>query len=299
MYDEYLKTFICAAESGSFSKAAELLYLSPNAVKKRIGYIEENTGLCLFERTLKGIKLTPAGRSFYPDSKAMLKDFIDSVERARNIQYSHDNIVRIGIMDTFADEFLTAKWLSYHERTKGIKTSMLLYGNSSENLSTMFKSLGKDIDLAVDIYDEKTAKKFGISAVKLSEAKICCSVPENHRFAQKNFIEPKDLCGEKVMILKSGRNEIWDKLIESIKNDYFGIELEEIDDYSIRSLNRCENENKVMIITENGAGIYPFCKAVPMSVEYRIPFGIYYSGNGKKSVLEFVEKLLELVPEKE
>ena len=299
MYDEYLKTFICAAESGSFSKAAELLYLSPNAVKKRIGYIEENTGLCLFERTLKGIKLTSAGRSFYSDSKAMLKDFIDSVERARNIQDSHDNIVRIGIMDTFADEFLTAKWLSYHERTKGIKTSMLLYGNSSENLSTMFKSIGKDIDLAVDIYDEKTAKKFGISAVKLSEAKICCSVPENHRFAQKSFIEPKDLCGEKVMILKSGRNGIWDKLIESIKNDYFGIELEEIDDYSIRSLNRCENENKVMIITENGAGIYPFCKIVPMSAEYRIPFGIYYSGSGKKSVLEFVEKLLELVPEKE
>ena len=61
MYDQYLKTFICGAECGSFTKAAELLYLSPNAVKKRIGSLEESTGISLFERTLKGEKLTSAG----------------------------------------------------------------------------------------------------------------------------------------------------------------------------------------------------------------------------------------------
>ncbi|MBR2639153.1 MAG: LysR family transcriptional regulator, partial [Oscillospiraceae bacterium] len=68
MFDEYLKTFICAAECGSFAKAAEALFLSPNAVKKRIGCLEESLGFLLFERNLKGIRLTPAGKSFYEDS---------------------------------------------------------------------------------------------------------------------------------------------------------------------------------------------------------------------------------------
>ena len=69
MFDEYLKTFICAAECGSFAKAAEALFLSPNAIKKRINALEESLGFPLFERTLKGIKLTSAGKAFYEDSK--------------------------------------------------------------------------------------------------------------------------------------------------------------------------------------------------------------------------------------
>ena len=50
MFDDYLKTFICAAECGSFTKASELLFLSPNAVKKRINSIEESLGFPLFDR---------------------------------------------------------------------------------------------------------------------------------------------------------------------------------------------------------------------------------------------------------
>ena len=55
MFDEYLKTFICASECGSFTKAAETLFLSPNAVKKRIKTLEESIGFLLFERNLKGM----------------------------------------------------------------------------------------------------------------------------------------------------------------------------------------------------------------------------------------------------
>lgn len=34
MYNHHLDTFICAADAGSFSKAAEALFVSPNAVMK-------------------------------------------------------------------------------------------------------------------------------------------------------------------------------------------------------------------------------------------------------------------------
>ena len=76
LFNEYLKTFICAAECGSFAKTADVLYLSPNAVKKRINSLEEDLGFPLFERTLKGISLTSAGKSFYNDSKNLFKIII-------------------------------------------------------------------------------------------------------------------------------------------------------------------------------------------------------------------------------
>ena len=296
MYDDYLKTFICAAECGSFAKAAELLFLSPNAVKKRINQLEESTGLLLFERTLKGIRLTDAGKSFYTDSKTFVQNYNNSIERAKKIQESDAKILRIGIMDTFADEFMIAKWFQPSERAEHRKTSIVFFGSSSEGLGTMLKSLGKDIDFAVDICDEKLAKKYGVRAEKISEAKICCAVPIGHRLFEKEEILPSDLCGEKIAILKSGRNELWDDVIRDIKNDFFGIELFEIDKYSIKTFNRCENENRIIFMTENSGRVYPFCKAIPISKNYKIPFGIYYPENPSEKTISFIKIVKSFAP---
>lgn len=63
MYNKHLETFICVADFGSFSKAADKLYISSTAVIKQINLLEQELGLQLFERTHRGISLTKAGRS--------------------------------------------------------------------------------------------------------------------------------------------------------------------------------------------------------------------------------------------
>lgn len=297
MFDEHLKTFICVAECGSFTKAAELLYLSPNAIKKRIACIEESTGIKLFERTLKGEKLTSAGKSFYGDAKNMVQSYNNAVERAKRIQESSEDILKIGIMDTFSDEFMIAKWFQNSEKNELLKTSMVFYGKSREGLETMLKSLGSDIDFAVDICDEKLAKKFGVKTEKISEAKICCAVPLGHRLYEKEELTPADLCGEKAAVLKNGRSELWDEVIRKIKNDFFGIDFFEIDKYSIKTFNRCENENRIVLMTENSGRVYPFCKSIPLNKTYTIPFGVYYNENPSEKALSFIEKIKSFSPE--
>ena len=61
MYNYMLETFIAVAESGSFSKAAERLFMSPTAVMKQINSLEKHLDLRLFERRPSGIKLTCSG----------------------------------------------------------------------------------------------------------------------------------------------------------------------------------------------------------------------------------------------
>ena len=62
MLNPQLRTFLCVAESGSFSKAAEQLYLSSTAVIKQINALERALGLTLLQRSHHGVSLTPAGR---------------------------------------------------------------------------------------------------------------------------------------------------------------------------------------------------------------------------------------------
>lgn len=297
MFDEYLKTFICSAECGSFAKAAEALFLSPNAVKKRIGALEESLGYPLFERTLKGIKLTPSGKSFYNDSKKLVKSYNIAAEKARSIYENKSDTVRIGIMDTFSDEFMLASWFPENEENHRAHSSMFFFGTSNENVDTMLQSVGKDIDFCVDIYDEKLAKKFGLKALKLSETKICCAIPLCHRLSNKTEISFSDLCGEKIATLKSGRSACWDSAINAVKEDYFGIEIFEIEKFSIKTFNRCENENRIMFVTENSKSVYPFCKCVPLSKTYSVPFGVYYSKAPDEKTKELLDVIKSFSPE--
>lgn len=58
------RTFIAAAESGSFARAAERVNASPSTVTERIQQLEARLGAVLFERDKRGCRLTSAGERF-------------------------------------------------------------------------------------------------------------------------------------------------------------------------------------------------------------------------------------------
>jgi DNA-binding transcriptional LysR family regulator len=62
-----LATFLRVADVGSISRAAERLHLSQSAVTKQIRGLEDALGTRLFERTGRGVLVTPAG--------AILRDY--------------------------------------------------------------------------------------------------------------------------------------------------------------------------------------------------------------------------------
>ena len=59
------KTFFVVANCNSFTKAAELLYISQPAVTQAIKKLEEQLNTELFSRTSTGIHLTKAGEIVY------------------------------------------------------------------------------------------------------------------------------------------------------------------------------------------------------------------------------------------
>lgn len=53
MYHPLLDTFITVTNCGSFTKAAEVLYISPTAVMKQMNSLEHHLNLKLIERTCR------------------------------------------------------------------------------------------------------------------------------------------------------------------------------------------------------------------------------------------------------
>lgn len=63
MYNHQLDAFIKVADTGSFGKAAEAMYISPPALIQQINLLEGRCGFKLFNRSNRGVTLTPAGKS--------------------------------------------------------------------------------------------------------------------------------------------------------------------------------------------------------------------------------------------
>ena len=77
--------FMTVAEQRSFSKAAEMLYVSQPAVSTQITRLEEEWGFRLFNRRYREATLTPAGQNMYDLLSQVRRDFDHALARSRQM----------------------------------------------------------------------------------------------------------------------------------------------------------------------------------------------------------------------
>ena len=95
-----LDLFFAAANSRSFTQAAEKCNVAQTTVSKYIAQLEEELGMKLFYRTTRECFLTEAGHTFYNGAKELVKDYDDI---RKQLQQVNENELRIGIYGEFFD----------------------------------------------------------------------------------------------------------------------------------------------------------------------------------------------------
>ncbi len=80
-----LKAFQMVVETGSFSKAGEILFLTQPAISKRIATLEDQLNLKLFDRIGKHVSLTEAGRTLLPEAQKILAQVDESQRLLANL----------------------------------------------------------------------------------------------------------------------------------------------------------------------------------------------------------------------
>lgn len=80
-----LSAFISVSEKQSFSKAAELLFITQPAVSKRIAALETELNTRLFDRIGKQVQLTEAGRALLPGALRILAELEESKRAISNL----------------------------------------------------------------------------------------------------------------------------------------------------------------------------------------------------------------------
>lgn len=98
MDTDRLKYFVVVAETGSLTKASQILGISHSGLSKAITALEIETKLSLFQPQGRGLEITSEGKWFYQKAKEILQ-IADSVLKSEKAKH---NVIRIGISGVIA-----------------------------------------------------------------------------------------------------------------------------------------------------------------------------------------------------
>ena len=80
-----LQAFIAVAETGSFSKASEQLFVTQPAISKRIAILESELDIHLFDRIGRKVTLTEAGNALISRARKIVQQVEDSKRAIQNL----------------------------------------------------------------------------------------------------------------------------------------------------------------------------------------------------------------------
>lgn len=133
-----IKSFIIVADLKSFTKAADVLFMTQPAVSWQIKALEEHVGLPLIERNDKRVVLTEAGKQFYRDAKEMLAVYDRAMDTMDDYKGLQRGKLKLGA-STIPGEYLMPKYIGNFKK-----------GYPGVDLSLTISDTGHIVDMLLD-----------------------------------------------------------------------------------------------------------------------------------------------------
>ena len=133
-----LRYFVAIAESGSFSRAAEKVFVAQSALSHQIAQLESELGTSLFHRSRRGIELTEAGRRFAPHAVSILRQTEEAAASARQTSDEPSGKVVFGIPHSASSALALPLFKAVRQRLPRVRLELTeeLTGNHSQQLTT-------------------------------------------------------------------------------------------------------------------------------------------------------------------
>ena len=140
---ELYRIFYTVAVSGSFSKAAEILFISQPAITFQIKKLEEELEVSLFTRTKHGVILTEEGSVLFDYVKKGLEAFENGENALSNLKNLDSGVIRIGASTTVCRHVVIPYLEIFHEMYP--KIDIQIVNNLTNNLLKELRNGNLDI----------------------------------------------------------------------------------------------------------------------------------------------------------
>jgi DNA-binding transcriptional LysR family regulator len=183
------------AGRGSFSAAADALYLSQSAVSQQVAALEREVGLPLLVRTSNGPRLTDAGRALVGHAEAAIARLEEAEQELAAIAGLAGGELRLASFPSASLNLLTGALRRFHESHPAIRTSVV-EGEPDETLPMLRHA---DIDVAL-VFDypilPPAAEERDLDRVLLLTESMYVALPHDHPLARRRTVRLANLAEE-------------------------------------------------------------------------------------------------------
>jgi DNA-binding transcriptional LysR family regulator len=119
-----LRCFVAVAEELHFSRAAERLNMTQPPLSRQIRLLEHQVGIELLERSTRGVRLTAAGKAFFPEAARILRLSEEAVVTAHRAGKGEQGSLSIGFTASFGYGLLPEIVRRLRERVPGASLTL-------------------------------------------------------------------------------------------------------------------------------------------------------------------------------
>ena len=120
----HLRYFVALAERRHFGRAAEALNIAQPPLSQQIKALEEELGVALFDRSMRPIELTAAGKVLLREARQILQQIARAQAVTRRAGRGQEGHLVIGITGSAAVEFLPPVLARFGERCPEVNLSV-------------------------------------------------------------------------------------------------------------------------------------------------------------------------------
>jgi DNA-binding transcriptional LysR family regulator len=121
----HLRYFVTAAEELNFSRAAARLHVSQPPLSRQIRDLEKEIGAPLFDRTAKGVQLTPAGKSFLEQARQILAHSERAARLAKAVSQGKTGQLTVAFLSPLGGVFLSPALRAFRSKYPLVEVTLV------------------------------------------------------------------------------------------------------------------------------------------------------------------------------
>ncbi len=206
-----LQIFLVAGQTLNFTRTAEKCFVTQPTVSRAIDSVEKKTGIHLFIKSRGKLRLSPAGKVLHKKVQAGMEMLQEGFERAWEAQEGFRKIIQVGIAPNLDASAFVDSAHQYMDQEKDSQIYLRQVDSVIDGLSQLL-ALKLDIYIAYAHERMETKPFLELSVETLCEGPLICYMTEKNPLAGKKEITYKDLQSEKIILPKSGTNQLYEAM---------------------------------------------------------------------------------------
>lgn len=197
MHLETLRLYCDVVRLRSFSRGAELNFVSQSAASQAVQQIERELGVALIDRTRRPFAVTAEGQTFYTASRGLLESWEKAKAEIAAVKAQVDGTVRVAAIYS----------VGLHDMSHHLQRFMSLYPKARVQLECLHPHkvveavLNDEADVGIMSYPPQDR---ALSVIPLRSEPMAFVCHPAHKLARRRAVTPDDLNGEPFVAFDAG-----------------------------------------------------------------------------------------------